>query len=147
MSLPAPVPAVSVALYVAGTFLLVRRARQPAKGLYAFPGGRIEAGETPIEAAIREMREETGLIVDEVDFFLEMRLPGGSSGYRLSVFRAGAASGALQAGDDAAEAGWFSLAEMETLPVTETTLAIARRIAGAVKNGAEAQSCLRPNCR
>lgn len=130
MTVPPPVKAVSVALFVDGAFLLVRRARPPAKGLYAFPGGRVEPEETLVEAAMREMREETGLMVDDIDLLLEMVLSGGKSGYRLAVFRALSASGSLQAGDDAAEAGWFSLAEMETLPVTESTLAVAQQIAG-----------------
>lgn len=123
-----PVRAVSVALFVDGAFLLVRRARPPAEGLYAFPGGRVEPGETLVEAATREMWEETGLVLGDIDLFVEMSLPGGRSGYSLSVFQARAASGLLRAGDDAAEAGWFSLGEMEALPVTESTLAIARRI-------------------
>ena len=126
---PPPVQAVSVALFMDGAFLLVQRARPPAKGLYAFPGGRVEPGETLIEAAMREMREETGLMLDDIDLLLEMVLPGGKSGYRLAVFRALSASGSLQAGDDAAEAGWFSIAEMERLPITDSTLAVARRIA------------------
>jgi ADP-ribose pyrophosphatase YjhB (NUDIX family) len=46
-----------------GRFLLVRRARPPALGRWSLPGGRIEPGETPAEAAVREVREETGLEV------------------------------------------------------------------------------------
>jgi len=124
-----PVKAVSVALFVDDAFVLVLRARQPAMGLYAFPGGRIEPGETPAAAAIREMREETGLLLSRPALFDNLILPGEDSDFDLSVFLARAASGTLQAGDDAAAAGWFSLAEMEYLPVTESTLAIARRIA------------------
>ncbi|MCA9448942.1 MAG: NUDIX hydrolase [Candidatus Omnitrophica bacterium] len=52
--------AVSVALTQGDRFLLVKRGRAPSLGEYAFPGGRVEAGETLEEAARRELLEETG---------------------------------------------------------------------------------------
>jgi ADP-ribose pyrophosphatase YjhB (NUDIX family) len=44
-----------------GKLLLVKRAVDPAKGMWGLPGGFIELGETPNEAAIRELKEETNL--------------------------------------------------------------------------------------
>ena len=63
---PSPItylPAVSVAIFHDGAFLLVKRGREPSKGLYAFPGGRVDAGESDEEAVRRELAEETGLTV------------------------------------------------------------------------------------
>ncbi|KAL4447543.1 hypothetical protein ABPG75_004762 [Micractinium tetrahymenae] len=41
--------------------LLIRRAKEPSKGLWCFPGGSLELGETLVECAVRETEEETGL--------------------------------------------------------------------------------------
>src|SRR4030088_195708 len=47
----------------AGRLLLIRRANEPHRGLWSLPGGRVEPGETTEEAIVREVREETGLVV------------------------------------------------------------------------------------
>ncbi|TGW06623.1 NUDIX domain-containing protein, partial [Mesorhizobium sp. M2D.F.Ca.ET.145.01.1.1] len=54
-------PAVSVAVVRGDSILLVKRARPPSQGLYAFPGGKVEGDETLEDAARRELMEETGL--------------------------------------------------------------------------------------
>jgi 8-oxo-dGTP diphosphatase len=57
-------PALSMAVIVAdGKLLLIRRRKREGDLLWALPGGAIEAGETPEEAAVRETVEETGLVV------------------------------------------------------------------------------------
>ncbi|HEX5816079.1 MAG TPA: NUDIX domain-containing protein, partial [Methylomirabilota bacterium] len=43
-----------------GRVLLVRRGRAPALGLWSVPGGLVELGETTVDAARREVEEETG---------------------------------------------------------------------------------------
>jgi 8-oxo-dGTP diphosphatase len=58
-----PFLAVSAAVLHDGRVLLVRRARNPAQGLFTLPGGVVEAGETLTEAVVREVREETGLAI------------------------------------------------------------------------------------
>jgi 8-oxo-dGTP diphosphatase len=61
-----PFLAVSAAIVRDGKVLLVRRARQPANGVFSLPGGVVEAGETLIEAVVREIDEETGLTIEPV---------------------------------------------------------------------------------
>lgn len=70
MSVVRPAPsqrpqlAVSAAIFRDGKVLLVRRARSPGKGFHSLPGGRVEFGETLIEALHREVREETALKIE-----------------------------------------------------------------------------------
>ena len=61
-----PFLAVSAAIFRNGKVLVVRRARKPALNHYTLPGGAVEAGETLVEAAIREVREETSLSIEPV---------------------------------------------------------------------------------
>lgn len=129
------VPAVSVAVYHDGAFLLVKRGREPSKGLYAFPGGRVHAGESDADAVRRELAEETGLRLATVEPLQQLLLPGSPSGYyppfRLLVFRGFAPAGTLRAGDDADEAGWFGIDEMPSLPIIASVLATAHAIIAA----------------
>ena len=69
-------PAVSVALQHDDRLLLVLRGRAPSLGYYAFPGGRVETGETLEEAARRELAEETGLAVHELSPLALVRAEG-----------------------------------------------------------------------
>ncbi len=50
--------------------LLIRRGKEPYMGMHAFPGGRMEQGETAEQNAARELLEETGLIIDPKDLTL-----------------------------------------------------------------------------
>ena len=121
--------AVSIVAVDKCRFLLVRRGRAPAKGLYAFPGGRVEPGETHEEAARRELMEETNLRAGELAVLEQIFLDGdGDRRYRLSIFRANDIAGDLRAGDDAEAAGWYTLEEIRALPATESTLAVATRV-------------------
>jgi 8-oxo-dGTP diphosphatase len=97
-----------------GKILLVRRGREPFKGEWAMPGGRIEDDETAEQCLKREMKEETGLDVEPLTligiYSDPKRDPRGIIAAAYLVRRTG---GELKAGDDAAETGWFDL---ETLP-------------------------------
>jgi 8-oxo-dGTP diphosphatase len=61
-----PYLAVSAAIIRDGKVLVVRRARQPALGIYTLPGGAVETGETLMQAVTREVREETALVIEPV---------------------------------------------------------------------------------
>lgn len=132
-----PTPASSVILKRGARFLLVKRGHPPAKAMYAFPGGRAEAGETPEQTALRELKEETGLEARDAHLFavydLIDRDDDGeiSSFFRLSVFLANVDSLALAvAADDADELGWYTLDEIRALPVPTSVLECAEKLAG-----------------
>ena len=117
----------------AGRLLLVRRGRPPAAGLWSLPGGRIEAGETPAQAAAREVREETGLDV-EIGAVLITAIVGDGM-FRVQDFAAKVVGGELHAGDDAAEVRWVDEAELAGLPLTPGLL---DALAGAAQAGGTA---------
>ncbi|MDX1448818.1 MAG: NUDIX domain-containing protein, partial [Acidimicrobiia bacterium] len=58
-----PVPGVGVAVIEDGRVLLVRKGRGPWQDHWAVPGGRVELGEPMSQTAVREVREETGLVI------------------------------------------------------------------------------------
>jgi ADP-ribose pyrophosphatase YjhB (NUDIX family) len=126
--------AASVALRHGDRFLLVERGRAPARGQFAFPGGRLEQGESPEDAARRELFEETGLKAGSLDMIKVMDLGGDDQSddpiFRLHVFTGVHIKGEPVAHDDATRVGWYGIEEMDRLPVTASTLEIARLILG-----------------
>jgi 8-oxo-dGTP diphosphatase len=122
-ALPAPVPAVGVVCLRDGQVLLIRRGRPPRQGEWSLPGGRIEPGERTAEAALRELREETGVearitgLLDVVDGIF----PEVGRHYVLIDFAAEWVSGEPVAGDDALEARFVDLDQVEALIDWEET--------------------------
>ena len=99
--------------------LLVRRACEPFKGCWALPGGFVDEGERPVEAARRELAEEAGIIwegpmVPVGAFGDPGRDPRGwtvSAAYLADI---GLEEPLVAAGDDAADARWFFADEPPT---------------------------------
>ncbi len=89
-----------------GRILLVRRGQEPARGLWSIPGGRVDADESWDVAAVREVREETGIETTQGEFVgLVERESGSGSTYVIADF-ALYGEGSPRAGDDADEARW-----------------------------------------
>ncbi|KUJ76393.1 NUDIX hydrolase [Ruegeria marisrubri] len=98
-----------------GQVLLARRGKQPDAGLWSFPGGHVEWGESVFAAAARELLEETGIEADPrayVDNLDLLRRDGAGavvSHYLLVAVACSYVSGAPKAGGDVLDAGWFPI--------------------------------------
>jgi ADP-ribose pyrophosphatase YjhB (NUDIX family) len=104
--------------------LLIRRGQAPLLGEWSLPGGLLECGETLRDAAIREAREETGLVVEIVDMLgVYERVVQGDTGrvqyhYVLIDFLCRPLSGDPKAASDAADVRWFAREELPALNLT-----------------------------
>ncbi len=112
-----PLPAVSVILSNdRRELLLVRRAREPSKNMWCFPVGFAESGEAVEDAALRELKEETGVdgkIVQMVDVCSDRTDLYGD--LLIVTFEAEKIGGKEVAGDDASAFGYFPVANLPKL--------------------------------
>ena len=97
-----------------GKLVLVRRDIEPALGRWSFPSGYVDRGEIVEDAAVREVKEETGLDVD-LDAFVGL-YSGQDSPVVLAVYSAHVVSGSLEAGAEVQEVRLFPLDELPPLP-------------------------------
>ena len=109
-----PRPTAGVVCLRGREILLIKRGNPPRQGQWSLPGGRIEWGETSAAAALRELREETGVeaellgLIDVVDGVMTSRETGLVTRHYIMVdYAARWLSGEPVAGDDAVEARFF----------------------------------------
>jgi 8-oxo-dGTP diphosphatase len=103
-----PPIAADVIIEIDGRIVLIERKNYPHG--WAIPGGFVDVGETVEAAAMREMREETGLEVELTDLLgVYARPDRDPRGHTVSLVYVGRAQGAPRAGDDAQAAALFSL--------------------------------------
>lgn len=102
-----PYPTVDVIIEVGGGLVFIERANDP-RG-WALPGGFIDYGEAPADAARREVREETGLEVELTDILFVYGAPERDPRqHNLSIVYVGRATGTPRGADDAAQAAIFT---------------------------------------
>ncbi len=131
------VPAVGTVCFKGDDVLLIQRGTKPLQGQWSLPGGRIERGEHADAAAVRELKEETGVtarivaLVDVVDAIFTSRQSGDvTRHYLLFDYAAVWISGEPVAGDDAAHAEWISpyrLSQLDLLEETRRIILAARQ--------------------
>jgi 8-oxo-dGTP diphosphatase len=113
-----------------GRALVVRRANPPLAGRWGFPGGVLELGETVAEGAMRELREETGVVAEPAETLTVLdsiqREAGGRVRYHYALVAVHGIwrSGDGVAADDADEVAWLSRTEIveRDLPVAPALL-------------------------
>lgn len=97
-----PQLSVSACLFdTAGRVLLVKRRNEPYAGRWSLPGGRVEAGETLVQAVAREVVEETGILAGAPTFFHYLETIDEAQHFLIMVFF-GTLDGPAEAGGDAA---------------------------------------------
>jgi 8-oxo-dGTP diphosphatase len=98
--------------------LVVQRAQQPNAGRWGFPGGVLELGETVAEGAMRELKEETGIVAEAAGWLdIHDAISRDDEGrvqfhYLLVAVRGVWQSGEGIAADDAADCAWASRDEI-----------------------------------
>jgi 8-oxo-dGTP diphosphatase len=108
-----PKVAAVVSITDGGRILLIKRGNEPELGKWSMPGGFIDYGEDPREAALREVREETGLEVQITRLIDVIGGDGHTGGASIVImFAASIIGGILAPEDDAQDAAFFSEAEL-----------------------------------
>ena len=141
-----PIAAASVLLFHNDDVLLVQRAGGTMAGLWSAPGGHVDPGETDMAAALRELREETGLTASNLIALTThiVRIDAAPEApariYEIAVFAGTAGPYCTpRASGDAADARFVARHDLAALPTTpglEDLIEAARRVLANTDNGA-----------
>lgn len=133
-------PRVGSALLVrdeANRILLGQRNKDPQRGAWVIPGGKVHAFERIADAAVREIQEETGLEVEVSRQFRVYEIINPPSEHRIVIYSWGrVVGGSLRASDDLSEVKFFPIEELgdvPTTPLVRKVLEDAGLLAGEVK--------------
>jgi 8-oxo-dGTP diphosphatase len=133
--------AASVGVFREGRVLIAERIVEPAKGLFTFPGGRVELGETLAEAALRELMEEVS-VTAEIAGFIDhvetvVRGADGEVAFHAVVcaFAARWVSGEPQSSDEIGQTVWARPEDVPRWPTTRGLPAIVRKGLAIVESG------------
>jgi len=125
-----------------GRVLLIRRGKEPLLGRWVVPGGTVELGETLQEALVREMEEETGLLVEPLDVltvFDRIQREGGRVVYHFVIvdFLCRWRSGEAKAASDALDVAWAGPDDLERFDLPKKALEVVRDALRRAGGGAQ----------
>jgi len=105
--------------------LLVQRKKEPFRGMWSLPAGFVKYGENPIDAALRELKEETNLSAD-YDNILGLYIADDhpKTFSLLTIIIAKNIKGTLRAKDDAQKASYFPIKELPELAFSSHRMAL-----------------------
>ena len=134
-----PTVAVGAVVIHKHRLLLVKRAKAPNAGFWCIPGGKIHFGETLQQAAEREIKEETGLVIEAGDpyYVFDLLIPEKKTHFVIVDLMAKYISGEIIASDDAEDAHWFSLNDIAvSTDIEAQTLKLIKKLRNDNKLGA-----------
>jgi mutator protein MutT len=111
-----PLVGVGAVVVEQGRVLLIRRGTEPLLGQWSIPGGLVDVGETLLDAVVREVREETGLLVEPVELIELLDRIHRHEGrvryhYVIADYLCRVAGGTLLAASDADAVRWVERAD------------------------------------
>ena len=131
-----PIAGVGVVVFRNEEVLLVKRKKDPYKGQWSIPGGKLRLGETLTQAARRELMEETGVEVNELTLIdvIDIIVPDEEAKilyhYIVADYRAHWLSGECSPGDDARDVQWFNLNKLSSISLLDKTKNIILKAVG-----------------
>ena len=117
-----------------GKVLMIHRAKEDEhKGLWLAPGGKVEPNEAPLEAAVREVEEETGLVIDPPELKGLINFPDDGDSpfgdeWHVFVYRADSPSGDLIEVCPEGELHWIDKEAVVSLPMWEGDLLFTPKV-------------------
>jgi len=133
-----PIAGVAAVVFLGQSVLLVRRKNEPSRGMWSLPGGVVELGEKVEEALVREVEEETGIMIKPMKFLTVFdSIVGDDQGktryhYVLCEYLCEPLEEAIRALSDASESAWTPLKELDSLEMSPWTRRFIKRIAEQV---------------
>ena len=129
-----PMIGVGILIRKGEEYLMIKRASEPDKGLWSVPGGMVEIGEKAEDAAVREAKEETGLMVEILEDLgvvdKIMRDESGRVKYHFVIidYLAEPVSGEMHHHDDALDALWVHPRDFRKYQMSPTLIELLQRL-------------------
>ena len=127
-----PLLGACTAIWRDNKILLAKRSAPPYANTWAMPGGMVEVGEKLEQAALREVLEETGLVLPRIVFnrcheiIMKDKAGDVERHFVLAMFVGISDAGEATAGDDAAAVEWFTIDDLENVALTGQTMTFVR---------------------